>query len=105
MPNRCVVCLSTRAYFDVTSGNNLDREKVYEDKMFEQQVILHLFAGESKGYEYVKSPNMIYRHFKIQQAFNIITCNRYDRHCPAICPVHVDGLNVEILRRGAVYQK
>ena len=28
---------TTRAYFDVTSGNNLDSEKIHEDEMFEQE--------------------------------------------------------------------
>ena len=54
MPNRCVVyTFFICAYFDVTSGNNLDSKKVNEDEMFEQQDI-------SKDYEYVKSPNMRY---------------------------------------------
>ena len=49
MLNRWVVyAFSTRAYFDVTSGNNLDSENVNEDEIFEQQDILQLFSGESK---------------------------------------------------------
>ena len=60
MPNRCVVyTFSICAYFDVTSGNNLDSKKVNEDEMFEQQDI-------SKDYEYVKSPSM--RHFNHQSS-------------------------------------
>ena len=43
MPNRCVVyALSTHAFFDATSGNNLDREKVHKGELFEQDV-LHFF--------------------------------------------------------------
>ena len=57
MPNRCILyALSTRAYYDVTSGNNFDCEKVHEDDIFEQDV-LHFFSEESKDYEYAKSPN------------------------------------------------
>ena len=32
----CSLCLSTHAYFDVTSGNNLESERVHEHEMFEQ---------------------------------------------------------------------
>ena len=47
--NRCVVyAFSTRAYFDVTSDDNLDSEKVHEEEMFGQENILKYFSGESK---------------------------------------------------------
>ena len=36
---------SIRAYFDVTSGNNLDSEKVHEDEIFGWQNILQFFSG------------------------------------------------------------
>ena len=59
MPNRCILyALSTRTYYDVTSGNNFDCEKVHEDDIFERQDVLHFFSEESKDYEYAKSPNM-----------------------------------------------
>ena len=59
MPNRCILrALSTRAYYDVTSGNNFDCEKVDEDDIFERQDVLHCFSEESKDYEYAKSPNL-----------------------------------------------
>ena len=57
MPNRCILyALSTRAYYDVTSSNNFDCEKVHED-IFEHDV-LHFLSEESKDYESPKSPNM-----------------------------------------------
>ena len=58
MANRCILyALSTRAYYNVTSGNNFDCEKVHEDDIFERQNVLHCFSEESKDYEYAKSPN------------------------------------------------
>ena len=39
---------STRAYFDVTSDDNLDSEKVHEDEISSQENILQFFSGESK---------------------------------------------------------
>ena len=51
------LCLVHSSYYDVTSGNNFDCEKVHEDDIFEQDV-LHFFSEESKDYEYAKSPNM-----------------------------------------------
>ena len=36
---------SIRAYFDFTSGNNLDIEKVHEDEIFGRQNILQFFSG------------------------------------------------------------
>ena len=58
MPNRCILyALSTRAYYDVTSGNNFDCEQGHEDDIFERQDVLHFFSEESKDYQNAKSPN------------------------------------------------
>ena len=45
MPNRWVVySFSIRAYFDVTSGNKVDSEKVHEDEIFGRQNVLQFFS-------------------------------------------------------------
>ena len=52
MPNGCILyALSTRAYYNVTSGNNFDCEQCHEDDIFKQQDVLHFFSEKSKDYE------------------------------------------------------
>ena len=46
MSNRWVdYAFPIRAYFDVTSGNNFDSEKVHKDDIFSWQNILQISSG------------------------------------------------------------
>ena len=51
-------CFQYNTYYwvDVTSVT-FNNKKVYEDKIFRRQDILHIFLGAFKDYKYVKSPN------------------------------------------------
>ena len=53
-----VYAFSTRTYFDVTSCNNLDSEKVDEDDG--EQNKLQFFLEESKNKKYLKFPKKFY---------------------------------------------
>ena len=56
---RLILIYETDSWFDVTSVNYFNSQKVHEDKIFERQDILQFLSQGSKYYKYVKSPTMI----------------------------------------------
>ena len=56
--------LSTRGYYDATSGNNFDCEKVHEDDIFERQdVLYYIFSQKNPKIMNMQNPQTWDRHF------------------------------------------